>query len=55
MQRPPEGLHIHVYGADAEALHINLQKNVCKMCSLFPHCFRLYLRENSERVLQNEE
>ncbi|KAH1545110.1 hypothetical protein KXV73_003671 [Aspergillus fumigatus] len=27
MQRPPEGLHIHVYGADAETLHVNLQKD----------------------------
>lgn len=30
MQRPPEGLHIHVYGADAETLHVNLQKDVCQ-------------------------
>ncbi|KAF7158588.1 hypothetical protein CNMCM5623_003648 [Aspergillus felis] len=27
MQRPPEGLYIHVYGADAETLHVNLQKD----------------------------
>jgi hypothetical protein len=32
MQRPPEGLHTNVYGADAETLHINLQKDVCKIC-----------------------
>ncbi|KAF4212257.1 hypothetical protein CNMCM8980_003820 [Aspergillus fumigatiaffinis] len=27
MQRPPEGQHIHVYGTDAETLHVNLQKD----------------------------
>jgi hypothetical protein len=40
MQRPSEGQHIHVYGTDAETLHVNLQKDVCKyVFSCFPIAF----------------